>query len=243
MPCCVHCARVKLSNFIHRYPTEFALTAATVMIAQQAAGKAARDALFLSHFDVTQLPKVMIAAAMISLLGVLAMSRLRTRLGPARAGTRRRWCRRHQWFLVIDQRTLRPTHSEIAHCTNRRRSCAGRPARWCGGTFCRLVAWLSEHAGAAFAPRAVLLRFRGPWSSYAKVKATLALWWRRFWLPVSVQFAAFGRTSPRDCATSRIFFSNDGVGLPSTARPFFFWKARIPPRVPEPMTPSTAPMS
>ena len=76
---------MKLSNVIQRYPTEFALAAATVMIAQQVAGKAARDALFLSHFNVVELPKVMIAAALISLLGVLTMSHLLTRFGPGRA--------------------------------------------------------------------------------------------------------------------------------------------------------------
>ena len=45
----------------------FALIAATTMIAQQVAGKATRDALFLSNFDVTNLPKVVIAAAIASM--------------------------------------------------------------------------------------------------------------------------------------------------------------------------------
>ena len=54
----------------------FALFAATTMIAQQVAGKATRDALFLSNFDVTNLPKVMIASAIASMTGVLIMSRL-----------------------------------------------------------------------------------------------------------------------------------------------------------------------
>ncbi|UCC55265.1 MAG: hypothetical protein JSU75_07745, partial [Gammaproteobacteria bacterium] len=54
----------------------FALFAATTMIAQQVAGKATRDALFLSNFDVTNLPKIVIAAAIASMTGVLIMSRL-----------------------------------------------------------------------------------------------------------------------------------------------------------------------
>jgi len=60
----------------------FALFAATTMIAQQVAGKATRDALFLSNFDVTNLPKVMIAAAAASMAGVLVMSRLLSRFPP-----------------------------------------------------------------------------------------------------------------------------------------------------------------
>lgn len=61
-----------------------ALGAATVMIAQQVAGKAARDALFLSHFDVSELPKAVIAGALVSLIAVFAMARALTRFGPAR---------------------------------------------------------------------------------------------------------------------------------------------------------------
>jgi AAA family ATP:ADP antiporter len=60
----------------------FALFAATTMIAQQVAGKATRDALFLSNFDVTNLPKVMIASAIASMAGVLIMSRLLSRFSP-----------------------------------------------------------------------------------------------------------------------------------------------------------------
>jgi AAA family ATP:ADP antiporter len=60
----------------------FALFAATTMIAQQVAGKATRDALFLSNFDVTNLPKVMIASAIASMAGVLVMSRLLSRHSP-----------------------------------------------------------------------------------------------------------------------------------------------------------------
>jgi hypothetical protein len=61
----------------------FALSTATLMIAHQVAGKATRDALFLSHFEVTELPKAVIAAAVLSMAGVLLMSRLLARYAPA----------------------------------------------------------------------------------------------------------------------------------------------------------------
>jgi hypothetical protein len=67
-----------------RYPTAIAIAAAVLMIAQQVADKAARDGLFLSHFDVAQLPKAVIAGALVSLAGVVVMSFLLTRAGPAR---------------------------------------------------------------------------------------------------------------------------------------------------------------
>ena len=60
----------------------FALFAATIMIAHQVAGKATRDALFLSNFDVTNLPKMVIAAAISSMAGVLLMSWLLSRISP-----------------------------------------------------------------------------------------------------------------------------------------------------------------
>jgi AAA family ATP:ADP antiporter len=62
----------------------FALFAATVMIAHQVAGKATRDALFLSNFNVTNLPKVVIVAAIASMAAVLIMSRLLARISPVR---------------------------------------------------------------------------------------------------------------------------------------------------------------
>jgi len=60
------------------------MLAATTMIAQQIAGKAARDAFFLTYFDVTRLPLMMMVAAGFSLGMVLLMSRLLARFGPAR---------------------------------------------------------------------------------------------------------------------------------------------------------------
>ena len=41
-----------------RLATSLALMSATLMIAHQVAGKATRDAIFLSHYDVTDLPKM-----------------------------------------------------------------------------------------------------------------------------------------------------------------------------------------
>jgi ATP/ADP translocase len=60
-----------------------ALTAAFV-IAQQVAGKATRDALFLSHHSPTELPAVMAVAAVLSLVIVLAMGSVLPRWSPPR---------------------------------------------------------------------------------------------------------------------------------------------------------------
>lgn len=64
--------------------TAFALISATLMIAHQVGGKATRDAIFLSQYDVTELPKVVIVAALLSMLAVVVMSRLLTVFGPHR---------------------------------------------------------------------------------------------------------------------------------------------------------------
>ncbi len=66
-------------------PGVYAATAASgAMIAQQVAGKAVRDALFLTQFDVRWLPSMMAAAAVLSLITVLWLSRIITRYAPAR---------------------------------------------------------------------------------------------------------------------------------------------------------------
>ncbi len=65
-----------------RAATLFALASATLMIAHQVAGKATRDAVFLSHYDVTELPKVVITAAILSMVAVVLMSRLLVAFGP-----------------------------------------------------------------------------------------------------------------------------------------------------------------
>jgi hypothetical protein len=61
-----------------------ATAVAIFMIAQQVAGKAARDAFFLSVYDATALPAVMVSAAVLSVVVVITMARAITRLSPAR---------------------------------------------------------------------------------------------------------------------------------------------------------------
>jgi ATP:ADP antiporter, AAA family len=61
-----------------------AILAAGLLVAQQVAGKATRDALFLSEFDVTTLPLMSGAAAMVSLLAVLAFARGMAMFSPGR---------------------------------------------------------------------------------------------------------------------------------------------------------------
>lgn len=61
-----------------------ATTAAVAMIAHQVGGKATRDAFFLSNFDVTSLPTMVIAAAVVSIVAVLFITGAMTRLGPSR---------------------------------------------------------------------------------------------------------------------------------------------------------------
>ncbi len=60
------------------------LTAA-LMIVQQIGAKTTRDTLFLSNHPASELPAVMIGAALLSLAGALTFSRLLKRFGPARA--------------------------------------------------------------------------------------------------------------------------------------------------------------
>lgn len=54
------------------------------MIAQQVGAKATRDTLFLSTFSSAELPKVMIAAAVLSVAAAVLVSRWLSRLGPGR---------------------------------------------------------------------------------------------------------------------------------------------------------------
>lgn len=58
--------------------------AALMMIGHLQGGKTVRDALFLSHFNVTDLPKMMIATAICAAFGIMIFSRLLARFGPAR---------------------------------------------------------------------------------------------------------------------------------------------------------------
>ncbi len=57
---------------------------AFLLVANQVAAKAVRDALFLSHFDVTLLPRLVMAASAVSIVAALAASRLLGRFGPSR---------------------------------------------------------------------------------------------------------------------------------------------------------------
>ncbi len=61
-----------------------AVIGAGTMIAFQTAGKATRDALFLSSYDVSLLPRTVMAAAVVSVLAALLASRWMTLLSPAR---------------------------------------------------------------------------------------------------------------------------------------------------------------
>ena len=60
------------------------MVAAGALVAQQVAGRATRDALFLSAFDVASLPAAMIASAVVSAGSVLAFSAALARRAPAR---------------------------------------------------------------------------------------------------------------------------------------------------------------
>jgi ATP/ADP translocase len=64
--------------------THSAAATSAALIAQQVAGRAVRDALFLTNFRVASLPIVMVAAAALSLLAVVWLSRLMARYSPAR---------------------------------------------------------------------------------------------------------------------------------------------------------------
>ncbi|MEM7433795.1 MAG: hypothetical protein AAF436_01495 [Myxococcota bacterium] len=64
--------------------TSIAIAAAVVMIAQQVGAKATRDALFLGNFPSSDLPKVMIAAAVLGGASVFALARAYERWSPAR---------------------------------------------------------------------------------------------------------------------------------------------------------------
>jgi len=56
--------------------------AATVLVAQQVASKAARDTLFLASFDADRLPLAIAGGAVLSLLAALAMGRALASYGP-----------------------------------------------------------------------------------------------------------------------------------------------------------------
>jgi hypothetical protein len=61
-----------------------AAAASAAMVAFQLAGKATRDALFLSTFGVAALPRMVIVAGLVSALVTIALSRMMARVGPGR---------------------------------------------------------------------------------------------------------------------------------------------------------------
>jgi len=69
---------------IDRRAVSAATLAAGLMIAQQVAARATRDALFLESFRVSSLPAVMMASAVVALVGAEALSRALARRSPLR---------------------------------------------------------------------------------------------------------------------------------------------------------------
>ena len=72
------------TNIKENYTVILAASAALMMVAHLQGGKTIRDALFLSNFDVTELPKMMIVTAVFSAIAVFAFSRTLSRYGPDR---------------------------------------------------------------------------------------------------------------------------------------------------------------
>jgi ATP/ADP translocase len=71
-----------MSNDAHA-ASRAAMVTAFAMIAHQVGGKAARDALFLSSFEVSSLPYMIMASAVVSIVVALASSRLMSAMTPA----------------------------------------------------------------------------------------------------------------------------------------------------------------
>ena len=67
-----------------RMQTRIAMAVSGLMMAHQVAGKASRDAIFLSHFRTTDLPAMVTAAAIAAVVASIFGSRMLVRLGPHR---------------------------------------------------------------------------------------------------------------------------------------------------------------
>jgi ATP:ADP antiporter, AAA family len=67
-----------------RTPRQLFFLVSGLIVAHQVAGKAVRDGLFLSHFSTADLPKIVIGAALFSVLLGLGFARLLSRNGPLR---------------------------------------------------------------------------------------------------------------------------------------------------------------
>lgn len=73
-----------MSDAVDRHASGYAVAAAGLTVAFQLAGKATRDALFLSTFGVAALPRMVIAAAIVSVGLTLGLTRVMARSGPGR---------------------------------------------------------------------------------------------------------------------------------------------------------------
>lgn len=69
---------------LERRSVLYATLASGLILLQQVGSKAARDALFLTHFPARELPKIMAGAALVSLVVVLLSARVMARIGPVR---------------------------------------------------------------------------------------------------------------------------------------------------------------
>jgi len=69
---------------VDRHASGYAVAAAGLTVAFQLAGKATRDALFLSTFGVAALPRMLIAGAIVSAVLTLGLTRVMARYGPGR---------------------------------------------------------------------------------------------------------------------------------------------------------------
>jgi AAA family ATP:ADP antiporter len=67
-----------------KWTTYIAMMGAALMLGHQVAGKAVRDSFFLSNYPASDLPKAVMAAAVLSILIVLIFARLMGRFGPLR---------------------------------------------------------------------------------------------------------------------------------------------------------------
>jgi hypothetical protein len=72
------------SEAVERNATAIAMLAAGLLVAEQVAARAVRDALFLSAYRVRSLPFMMMASAIAAIAGAETVSRLLARRSPAR---------------------------------------------------------------------------------------------------------------------------------------------------------------
>jgi hypothetical protein len=90
----------------------YAVTAAGLTVAFQLAGKATRDALFLSTFGVAALPRMVILSAVLSVALTLGLTRVMARTGPGRLVPRLFWL--SGLLLLIEWALVGPARSAAA---------------------------------------------------------------------------------------------------------------------------------